>query len=150
MNDKRGWEKSPVSMKCRTKAVDLRLTLYGFYNSQWIKTTFFQVTLLLNRSILIYPRSHSNLPPNYFWLFPSWKCKASCIQKNRIRLQLIANHPVFQFETEFFPRPLFVFSDCLMFCIKKFSNRFCSRNSGFRNAIALHFIKKAGTPRPFN
>ena len=49
-----------------------------------------------------------------------------------------------------FSQPLFAFSDRLMFCSKKFSNRSCSRNSGFKNTIALHFIKKAGTPRPFN
>ena len=28
--------------------------------------------------------------------------RLSCIRKNRIELQLIANHPVFQFETRFF------------------------------------------------
>ncbi|MGO4865138.1 hypothetical protein [Ligilactobacillus ruminis] len=48
------------------------------------------------------PLNHrtKNLPTVSFWLFPSWK--ASCIQKKPADLQLIANQPVFQFETGFF------------------------------------------------
>ena len=161
-------------MKCRTKAVDLRLTLSGFYNSQWIKTTFFKwqycstnlswsiqdliqiygqtavfdhfvrnrhfssrpftdrgpifIDLSVNGSDFVKystrsisaPSSQSNLLPNYFGLFPSWKCKASCIQKNRIRLQLIANHPVFQFETEFFPGLFLHFQIAWCFALKSF------------------------------
>jgi len=44
------------------------------------------------------PSSQSNLPPNFFGLFPSWKAIVLHTQKKPDDLQLIANHPVFQFE----------------------------------------------------
>jgi len=44
------------------------------------------------------PSSQSNLPPNFFGLFPSWKAIVLHTQKKPDDLHLIANHPVFQFE----------------------------------------------------
>ena len=49
------------------------------------------------------PSSQSNLPPNYFELFPSWKAIVIHLQKTGSDLRLIANHLVFQFEAWFFP-----------------------------------------------
>jgi len=65
-------------------AVWLRLTLSG--------------TFKCSNAHPIYSRSHSNLPPNFFGLFPSWKAIVLHTQKKPDDLQLIANHPVFQFE----------------------------------------------------
>ncbi|EGM51280.1 hypothetical protein LRU_01592 [Ligilactobacillus ruminis SPM0211] len=38
-----------------------------------------------------------------FWLFPSWKPIRRAYEKNRMICKLIANHPVFKFEAQFFP-----------------------------------------------
>ena len=58
-------------------------------------------------------------------------------EKTGLDLQLIANHPVFQFETEFFP------SLFLHFQIDPVAATQASENT-----IALHFIKKAETSPP--
>jgi len=61
-------------MKCRTKTVDLRLALSGIFKCSAAQS--------------IQPSSQSNLPPNYFGLFPSQQAIVLNAKKNRIRVAI--------------------------------------------------------------
>ena len=58
---------------------------------------------------IITPSSQSNLPPNYFGLFSSWKWKASCIRKNRMICNYLQIIRFFNLRQSFFPASFCIF-----------------------------------------